>query len=210
MSKLKNCKTCSKEVAKSAKSCPHCGAKLKMGFFPKALIGIGALIVIGLFVNGSDDETASTSTEPTTSAASSEKAPAALSNEGVSSDVKIKVESFDSAESLGDNEFNKVAAQGIFKVAKVTITNGQKDAVTLDSTSFKLVDDQKREFGTSTEGHMALETSAEKKESFFLKQLNPGLSLTGYVVFDVPKDAKGFVLQARGGMTGKQIDLKVE
>jgi hypothetical protein len=50
----------------------------------------------------------------------------------------------------------------------------------------------------------------DKKESFMFKPLNPGLSLSGYVVFDVPKDAKGFVLQAQGGMMGKKIKLKVE
>jgi hypothetical protein len=34
--------------------------------------------------------------------------------------------------------------------------------------------------------------------------------LEGYVVFDVPKEAKGFVLQAKGGFTGDTILLKVE
>jgi hypothetical protein len=47
-------------------------------------------------------------------------------------------------------------------------------------------------------------------KSFFLKKVNPGLSVTGFIAYDVPKDAKGFVLQARGGMTGKSITLKVE
>jgi hypothetical protein len=28
--------------------------------------------------------------------------------------------------------------------------------------------------------------------------------------FDAPKDAKGFILDAGGGMTGKKIQLKVE
>ena len=31
MNKLKKCKTCGEDVARSAKICPHCGAKLKMG-----------------------------------------------------------------------------------------------------------------------------------------------------------------------------------
>ena len=31
MNNLKKCKTCGENVAKSAKTCPHCGAKLKMG-----------------------------------------------------------------------------------------------------------------------------------------------------------------------------------
>ncbi len=45
MSKLTTCKSCGKEVAKSASKCPHCGEKLKMGLFMKLLI---AAVVIGV------------------------------------------------------------------------------------------------------------------------------------------------------------------
>lgn len=43
-SKLTNCKVCGAEVAKSAKSCPNCGAKLKKGH--PILIGILVVIVL--------------------------------------------------------------------------------------------------------------------------------------------------------------------
>ncbi|HHB1925745.1 TPA: DUF4352 domain-containing protein, partial [Bacillus cereus] len=43
-----------------------------------------------------------------------------------------------------------------------------------------------------------------------LEKLNPGLSQTGKVVFDVPKNVQGLVLKARGGMMGKEITLKLE
>lgn len=43
---LTTCKTCSKEVAKSASTCPHCGAKLKMSVFGKVLILLGVLFVM--------------------------------------------------------------------------------------------------------------------------------------------------------------------
>jgi predicted nucleic acid-binding Zn ribbon protein len=42
------CKECGREVSKSAKKCPHCGAKLKMGFFAKV-----GLTFLGLFFIGS-------------------------------------------------------------------------------------------------------------------------------------------------------------
>ena len=45
---------------------------------------------------------------------------------------------------------------------------------------------------------------------FFLKQLNPGLTQNGKIVFDIPADANGLVLKAHGGMTGDEIKLKVE
>ncbi len=50
MGKLISCKSCSKEVSKSAKTCPHCGEQLKMGFIKKAFIGgtvfFGGIIVL--------------------------------------------------------------------------------------------------------------------------------------------------------------------
>jgi hypothetical protein len=207
MSKMKPCKTCSKEVAKSAKSCPHCGAKLRMGFFPKFLLWVVGIIVVIVIIANMGGKKADTTTAGVQSGKVETKAsaaPAVLSKEGVSSDVKIVVDSFETKDQVGDNEFTKAKAQGIFKVLKVTVTNNQKDAITLDSNSFKLIDDQKREFTSSSDTMMAFE------ESFFLKKVNPGLSVSGFIAFDVPKDAKGFVLQARGGMTGKSITLKVE
>lgn len=38
MDGLTTCKTCSKEVALSATTCPHCGAKLKMSFMEKLVL----------------------------------------------------------------------------------------------------------------------------------------------------------------------------
>ena len=46
MAKLTKCKTCGKEVAASAKICPGCGAKLKMGMFLKLVVGVVGLVVI--------------------------------------------------------------------------------------------------------------------------------------------------------------------
>ena len=44
-SKLTNCKACGAQVAKTAKTCPHCGAKVKKGH----PVLIGVLVVIILF-----------------------------------------------------------------------------------------------------------------------------------------------------------------
>ena len=63
MSKLITCKSCDKEVSKEAKTCPNCGAKLKMGFFKKILIGIIGLAVIGAFFGMSPEEKAAKLTD---------------------------------------------------------------------------------------------------------------------------------------------------
>lgn len=48
---LKSCKECGKQVSSNAKTCPHCGAKLKMGFFMKTIIGFFVLIFIGAIIS---------------------------------------------------------------------------------------------------------------------------------------------------------------
>ncbi|PGN51858.1 hypothetical protein CN962_00250 [Bacillus cereus] len=132
-----------------------------------------------------------------------------LSKEGESSKVKITVGSVESVDSVGGEYLNE-KAQGIFKVVEISITNNQKDAITVDANSFKLMDNQDREFKYSTQAQTAYDIGNGGKSDFFLKQLNPGLTQTGKIIFDVPTDAQGLVLKARGGMMGKEIKLKVE
>jgi len=56
MAKLTNCKSCKKEVAKSAKVCPHCGQKLKMGFFARLAILCAILVVIGVVLSPTPED----------------------------------------------------------------------------------------------------------------------------------------------------------
>ena len=60
MAKLKKCKSCEKEVAKSAKVCPHCGVKLKMGKFLKLIIIIVGVSVLGAIFGPSKEDQAKT------------------------------------------------------------------------------------------------------------------------------------------------------
>ncbi|WP_207652685.1 DUF4352 domain-containing protein [Desulfosporosinus sp. FKA] len=216
-----NCKACGKEIAKGVKKCPHCG-KDQRNFFGKHKIITAILVLviiggIGSALGGKGNKSTSASAPTTTSTSSSsttkpteQPKPTELSNTGTSSNVKITVTGFQTAATVGTNEYSTAKAQGVFKIVKLTITNNQKDAITVDSNSFKLVDDQGREFTDSTEAQTALMTSDSSNQNFFLKQINPGITVSGLVVFDVPKDAKGFKLKATGGMMGDPIMLKVE
>lgn len=48
--KMKICKACGKEVAKSAKKCPHCGARLGMATWLKVLIILVILGIVGIVI----------------------------------------------------------------------------------------------------------------------------------------------------------------
>ena len=59
--KMTTCKTCGKEMAKSAKVCPSCGAKNKKPFFTRPwFIAIVALIIIGAIASGGKSESGNT------------------------------------------------------------------------------------------------------------------------------------------------------
>ena len=58
MSKLISCKSCGKEIAKSAKACPHCGAKNKKGKgCLAAILLVFGFAVIGAALSGNDEPT---------------------------------------------------------------------------------------------------------------------------------------------------------
>lgn len=113
-------------------------------------------------------------------------------------------------DAVGSNPYLQKKPLGMFIIIKVFVKNNQKDAITVDSNSFKLVDDQNREFSASHEALLALQ--AEKGESKgFLTQLNPGMGTDFTFVYDVPMELNQYntKLVARGGFAGKKIALPI-
>ena len=125
---------------------------------------------------------------------------------GISSDVGIAIYKIEEAQTLGTNQFAQAQAQGKFVVVSVVCTNKQKDAVTIDANSFKLVDKDGNEYSYSPEGQTAIQVGNGNAKGFLTK-VNPGITIDLKVPFDIPKDAKDLQLKARGGMTGKSITL---
>ena len=62
MGKMKQCKTCSKEIAVNAKSCPECGAKNKKPVYKKPwFIVVAFFLIIGALGGSGSDESTTTS-----------------------------------------------------------------------------------------------------------------------------------------------------
>lgn len=75
-----------------------------------------------------------------------------------------------------------VAADGVFVVVELEITNRASESFTISSNLFTLVDGQDREFDVDTDG------ASYAEESIIFEQLNPDVTTSGVIVFDVPAD----------------------
>ena len=62
--KLTSCKACGNEIAKSAKRCPHCGAKNKKPIFKKWWFWLFVFVIIGSIASGGSDTEAEPVTAP--------------------------------------------------------------------------------------------------------------------------------------------------
>ncbi len=79
-----------------------------------------------------------------------------------------------------------VKAQGQFCIVSVTVKNIGKEAQTFDGTSQKAYDAKNTQYSDDSEAEVAINKDART----FLEQINPGNSVKGQLVFDVPKGTK--------------------
>ncbi|MFA6193480.1 MAG: DUF4352 domain-containing protein [Parcubacteria group bacterium] len=95
--------------------------------------------------------------------------------------------------------FTKKKAAGIYKLVGIAAINTNKESRYLDNSMFKLLDSKGRIYDNSTEGSMAVSIKSNGEMDLFLKQISPSLGAGGVLVFDVPEDAEGFMLEVSGG-----------
>jgi hypothetical protein len=98
---------------------------------------------------------------------------------------------------IGDRFLNQ-KANGIYWVIPVAVRNDDKEARTVDSSMFELVSGS----GIKYEPDSTAAMYANSDSDFFLKKINPGITIKGYIVFDMPTDQKveEYKMQVRGGV----------
>lgn len=125
----------------------------------------------------------------------------------IDSDLAFTVTGVTTAKSLG-NQYTKSDAQGTFYIITLKVENKSKETKTIDSSMLKVTDSQKRQFERSIEGQTA-KGLAQGKVDMFLQQVQPSLSVTGDIVFDLPTDIQDPKLIVKGNVfgSGKEISL---
>lgn len=114
--KMKNCKACGQEIAKSAKVCPHCGAKQK-GKTGLIVIAIIVLLIILLLATGGNKDEKSK-----------------IDNSAAENGSATTEEATNESENTAEEEFVKVG--GSFE------DNGLKFTVNSADLDFKVPDDE--------------------------------------------------------------------
>jgi hypothetical protein len=199
--------------------------KVKKPFYKKWWVWLLAVIIIGVATTGGEEETAEpASTEPKAEekeTASEEKAAETTTEETTEEvtlaglnqplkvgDVTFTVSGKSTATEVG-GEFGQ-KAQGTYLIIDVAVKNEGKEAITTDSSFFKLVaGDVQYEADGVADVYVN-----ESNSGFFLQQINPGLENIGKIVFDVPADVASnpeLILNVQTGMFGTeqgQISLK--
>jgi hypothetical protein len=130
-------------------------------------------------VDGSDSSDATTTSTEETDETAGLKTPV---RDGK---FEFVVKSVECGEDKIGASFMAEKAQGQFCIATVKVTNIGDESQMFDGTSQYLYDVQGREFEASTEAAIVLPESQS-----FLEDINPGNTVTGKVVWDVP--ASGF------------------
>jgi len=209
----KKCKSCQTEIDAKAKRCPNCRADQR-GWFRRhpILTGILALIVIFIIIGsagGSKSGTQSASSNNSNVNAGTKQDKEYGLNEAVQDgDLAFTVTNVTTAKTLG-NSFTQKNAQGTFYVVTLKIENKGNKTATFDSSMAKVVDDQGREFERSVEGQTA-KGMAQGNVDLFLQQIQPSLSATGDLVFDLPDGIKNPTLVVKGSVFNQGAKIKLQ
>lgn len=196
---LTSCTTCHGEIAKTAKTCPKCGAENKQkGGFSKIKIAVGcfiAILIIAAIAGGGKQGNITSSNDSTTHT---------NANGGGEKKAKIgEVVKFPDSEwtviearNIG-NTLSSVLenkhTSGSFINVKFSVINKTNEEEQILETP-QLVDSKGRKFKQMDDCALYLPEGANEMT---LEQLPAGLSKTFYAIFEVPLDAAKLSFQAR-------------
>ena len=189
----------------------------------KYIVLAGVVLFIAGLIIPSPESSAEDNVEVAQEGATSESVVDNLESEVSEEDVQVEVESFSigeevtvgdvaytvnsisSAQTLGGEYMNKTA-QGMFLVVNVTVTNKGNESLDVSNSFFTLVDGEKQ---YDSDGVASLYAN-EDGQSFFVNSINPDLSLSSNVAFDVTQaivDSQTKQLQVQTGAWGTETGL---
>ena len=195
--------------------------KVKKPFYKRIWVWVLAIIIIiALASGGEDSETPSTdqssnsNTEQNATTeevaqeepATEEAKTAKIGEPTTVGNVTFTVNGVEETTEINSgNEFiENATTSGKYIIVDVTVQNGKKESITINSSFFKIIADG-TEYDPTTDGTVMM-AMGDAMNDFFLKQINPNLEKSGKVVFEVGADVNvaNTVLQAQTGAFGTE------
>lgn len=195
--------------------------KLKKPFYKKVWFWVLAILVVGAIGGSLGEDEANTASEPETTPAETtakeepkkeekkkEKPAKETKVYNISDEVNVGkvmyvVNGVETADNVG-GEYGQ-NAKGTYLIVDVTVTNNGEEALTVDDNLFVLKNEGKEYKSDAVAG-----MSANENGSFFLESINPELSMSGKVVFDVSDaviESSTKQLQVATGFWGTETEL---
>lgn len=191
MANLVPCKSCGKDVSKSAKSCPHCGHKLKGSIMKKLFfwplgIFIGLIVLAVIF----GEENNSGSVTKSGSGSNQESEALAVGDFFQTRNFEISISDIQLHSSVGGQYFSSQPSEGALYVAvQWNYKNiSDKPIGPFSTPSIKLKDAN----GTSYSADIGASSSYATEldiDSKVLSDLNPGIRVRDGDVFEVSEEA---------------------
>lgn len=176
----------------------------KKRFILLAVIVVIVIIAIATSGGGSSDNNSSSGGGSSSDSGSSGTAQTAGLNTAVrDGKFEFTVTGVDCSSNTLGNDPITTTANGVFCVVSVNVSNIGDQAQTLDATSQYGYDAQDNKYSTDTEASFYLPDAG----SALFEQLNPGTSVTGQLVFDVPAGTQLTKLELHDSMLSGGVDV---
>lgn len=189
MSKLIKCKSCGAEIAKTAKTCPQCGAKNAPGCLTKILavvLSIALIAIVANILRGNDKPAIAPDGGISQNAPASDPDTFRVGDRVEMSDIYVTLVSV--TESNG-NSYLKPSDGNVFVICEFTIENESKDDLAVSSMMcFKAYAD---DFSTS----LSIGGMAASEKSQLDGSIAAGKKMNGIVAYEVPADWSEFEIR---------------
>ncbi len=202
--------------------------KIKKPMYKKWWVWLLAVVIIAAALGGGDDEqtTVDSGNKVVQEAADTPKeqpkeevetadevVEVGIGTPAMIAEVSFTVNSVEETKEISSgNEFiENATTEGKYVIVEVTVKNEKKEALTINSSYFSLQTIEGVVYEPNTDGKVMMAMMDE--DDFFLQQVNPGLSKTGKVVFEVGEDLdlNTAILKGQTGFWGTEsveISLK--
>lgn len=184
------------------------GRVLRYGCLGIVVVGVLLIVIIVLaLANAPEEEQVVVSTGNQTSSSTAQAGAASVAQEALPSigaaarkgNWEITFKAQEKTTEIQGGTFGSEKAQGEFRILTLNLANVGNRSFPLNSHDFSLNTPDGVEYNTSSDGHTALIGEESGPEVLSGSEtIQPGLSKDVRVVFDVPPNATGLILDVQG------------